>query len=132
MIWMLAAELLWLAFAAWSVVSRESFPKRGFRRAEVMLLGASVVLALAWMTRFDPKAMWHSSTPVASASVVTPKGSCASLRAGMTRKEVESSMGRADEVRSEEETRGPGTTTMTYRASQCSVHLLDGKVELID
>ena len=114
MIWLIAAELLWLVFAAYSVIARERFPKNGFRRAELMLLAASVVLALAWSTRFDPKSLWRSQSHVAVASVVTPRASCATLRAGMTRSEVEARMGRADEIRSDEETRGPSGGRKKY------------------
>ena len=57
---------------------------------------------------------------------------CASIAEGMTAADVRARMGEADETRSDEETRGPGASLMLYRDSRCAVHLLDGRVELIE
>jgi hypothetical protein len=60
------------------------------------------------------------------------KGSCASVAPGMSADEVKSRVGEPDEIRGDEETRGPGASMLLYRGSRCAVHLLDGKVEFIE
>jgi hypothetical protein len=50
----------------------------------------------------------------------------------MAASDVESRLGKADEVRSDEKTRGPGAATWVYRGSRCAVHLLDEKVEMVE
>jgi hypothetical protein len=59
-------------------------------------------------------------------------GSCATIAEGMSAAEVKARMGEADETRNDEETRGPDASILIYRASRCAVHVLDGKVELIE
>ncbi|MFZ2490984.1 MAG: hypothetical protein WA208_05835, partial [Thermoanaerobaculia bacterium] len=64
--------------------------------------------------------------------VSVSRGSCATLSVGMTAAEVKSRMGEPDEARPNEETRGPGATTLIYRDSRCAVHLFDSRVDLIE
>ena len=113
MIVLAAASVIWLALA----LTRKRTP---------MLIGAAI-LAAAWLTQMELR------KPAAQASMIsTPsRGSCATIAPGMTAAEVKSRMGDADEVRSDEETRGPGAAVMIYRDSRCAVHLLDERVELI-
>lgn len=37
-----------------------------------------------------------------------------------------------DEVRDDEETRGPGAKMLVYRGSRCVVHLFEERVELVE
>lgn len=46
--------------------------------------------------------------------------------------EVKSRVGEPDEVRDDEETRGPGAKMLIYRGSRCTVHLFEERVELVE
>ena len=132
-----AALLQWLVFAWLSTFSRAFWPKKGgMRKQEKMLIASSAVLLVGWIAAFDGWAflMGRSGRKTVAASVIGTRqtGSCASLDTGMTAAEVEHRLGKADQVRPDEEVRGPGAVTWLYRSSRCSVHLLDGKVEVVD
>jgi len=123
MILIAAAGLVWLALVA-------------TRRRTPMLIG-SAILAAAWLAQIETpgRGVVHaSSVPFRGApeTRTTPHGSCASIAVGMSAAEVKARMGEADEVRGDEETRGPGASMMIYRSSRCAVHLLDGNVEFIE
>ena len=127
---------IWLALALRSAFSRARFPKKGLRPQEKHLLAGSAVLALCWLAQIDYAALLRSSnTHTAQASAIatsTPKASCATLDVGMTAVEVKRRMGEPDEVRADEETRGPGASILVYRGSRCTVHLLDDRIEFVD
>lgn len=127
-------SVLWLVFAIRSAFSSVRFPKQGWRRTEVQLAIGTGVLALAWIAQVDFRALLQTrqATTQASAVAAAPKTSCATLSAGMTAGDVRSRMGDPDETRSDEETRGPGTSILVYRSSRCAVHLFDDRVEFID
>ena len=130
-----AAAVQWLCFAAASAVSKAKFPKRGLRRSEVMLVISSVILAAGFAATLDTSSLWQRDTATSAASVAAanaPLASCATVAAGMTTAEVTAKLGQADETRSDEETRGPGTSILVYRGSRCAVHLFDGRVEFVD
>jgi hypothetical protein len=129
-----------LAGAAWviaivaSLLSRAAQPKKGLRPAEMRVIGASLVFMLSvgatlWAASAAgrPKVETEAAKP-AKAS----RGTCASLRVGMKSGEVKREMGEPDEIRSEEDVRGPEAEAWVYRASRCSVHVLSGKVDFID
>ncbi len=113
---LIAAAAIWLVLA--------------FTRKRTLMLAASAILAGAWL--------WSAATPVAAvtqaraATGVAALQTCATLAEGMSVAEVQSRVGDPDEVRSDEETRGPGASILIYRASRCAVHVLDGRVELIE
>ena len=126
---------IWLALALRSAFSRARFPKKGLRPQEKHLLAGSVVLALCWFAQIDYAALLRNNTRAAQASAIatsTPKASCATLDVGMTAVGVKRRMGEPDEVRADEETRGPGASILVYRGSRCTVHLLDDRIEFVD
>jgi hypothetical protein len=122
----IAAAVIWLALVA-------------TRKRTLMLAGAAI-LAAAWLggAAGSQPADWFrraKSPPLHSdASMIarTQKGSCASVAPGMSAEEVKSRVGEPDEVRGDEETRGPGASMLLYRGSRCAVHLLDGRIEFIE
>jgi hypothetical protein len=129
--------LVWLVFAALSAFSKSGFPRGEMRTSERNLVISSVALLLAWGVAFDALSLVRTTSGATQASAIaiakrTTSGSCASLKSGMTAEEVTWAIGKADEVRNDEKMRGPGTETWLYRTSRCSVHLLDGKVEVVD
>ena len=130
----LLAAAQWLVFASISAFSRTRFPKKGMRRSEQMLIGSTIALAVASLALIDFTTLWKGDGRVvaASAAASSQRGSCASVDVGMSKDEVVSRMGNPDETRADEETRGPGASVLLYKGSRCAVHLLDGKVELVD
>ena len=131
-----AVALQWLAFAALSTFSRAKQPKTGMRASERNLIVSSAALLIAWAVAFDARSLIHTTSVATQASSIggssSSGGSCASLTADMSSNEVTAKIGKADEVRNDEKTRGPGAETWIYKASRCSVYLLDGKVEAVD
>jgi hypothetical protein len=127
------AVLQWLVIAGIAIATRETFPKKGMRRAELMLLASTAILAMAWLAQIDYLSLWQGTTPTASASAVAPsRGSCATIESGMTLEQVKNRMGEPDRTKPDEETRGPGAVTLSYDGSRCSVHVFDEKVEFVD
>ena len=47
----------------------------------------------------------------------------------MTAVDLEARLGKPDEIRPNDEVRGPGATLWIYRDSRCAVALFDGRVE---
>jgi hypothetical protein len=115
MIVLIAAGVIWLVLA--------------FTRKRVLMLAASAILAGAWLWTAPAQPALSKAAALAPQS---RQASCATIAEGMSVNEVKSRMGEADETRNDEETRGPGASILIYRASRCAVHLLDGKVELIE
>ena len=115
--------MIWLAVAASAVWLALTMT----RSRRLMLIG-SAILAVAWLAQLEMK-----RTPAAQASMITKqKGSCASIAEGMTTAEVKRRVGEPDEIRADEETRGPGARMLVYRGSRCTVHLFEDRVELVD
>lgn len=131
---MAIAGAAWLLAIVASLLSRSPQPKKGFRLSEIVVIGTSCAFALSAMaTFFAVRAM--ESKPVAGAAAKPAQaslGTCASLRVGMRAADVRREMGEPDEIRSEEDVRGPEAQAWVYRASRCSVHVLSGKVDFID
>jgi hypothetical protein len=127
-----AAALQWLVIATASALSRAPKVKSGLRAAEKRLLVSSGVLAAAWLAVFGMNVMPRSRANVAAATAVTPHGSCSSVTTDMPEDEVRAKAGKPDEIRKDEEARGPGAAIWIYRDSRCAVHLFDGKVEFVE
>ncbi len=122
--------LQWLVFAAISGFTRTPAPKGGgLRTAERNLLLSTTAIALLWAIMF---AMPSSKRTAVEAPSSNSGGSCALIEEGMSSASVASKLGKADEVRPDEETRGPSATIWIYRQSRCAVHLFDDKVEFIE
>lgn len=129
--------LLWLVFVALSHFSRSSQPKSGLRSAERNLIICSVALLLAWGVAFDALSLVRSKSDdtdaaAAAAGASGSKGTCYVLTTAMTASQVTAKIGKADEVRNDEKTRGPGAETWIYRGTRCTVAMLDGKVESVN
>jgi hypothetical protein len=131
----IAATVVWLGAALVSAFSRVPFPRHGLRRSEKALFASTLLLFGAWAAQLDfervlgmQSAVRASALPGAAATT----GSCASVATSMSESEVTSRLGKPDERRANEETRGPGSTILIYRASRCTVHLYDGKVDFVE
>jgi hypothetical protein len=126
----------WLVFAAISAFSRRPLPKKGLRRSETSLLISSWLFLFIWLIAFDARTLLTSRRAAAVEASATAarrsSGSCSAIAIGMTSTEVESKLGKPDETRRDEETRGPGASTWVYLENRCAVHLFEDTVEFID
>lgn len=124
-----------LVFVTMAMFSREPRPEHELRDADRNLIYSTVFFAALWLIGFDAKSIAFGSPASAATASTTPgarRASCATLSIGMTDKEVLAKVGAADEVRKEDETRGPGAVMWIYKDSRCAVHIYEGKVEFID
>lgn len=128
------AAAQWIVFALMSVFSRARLPKKGWRAAEKRLLVSTVVFGIAWLYALGAPSLVMTSGNVAQASVAGKRSasSCAAVTLGMSGSEVQSRLGKPDEVRKTEETRGPGASTWIYRDARCALHMYEGTVEFMD
>jgi hypothetical protein len=112
----------WLAFV-WSA------------KKQKILISTGVFIAM-WLVAFDGRALvgWKSAAATQASAVTSraTRGSCSMITNEMTGAEVESRLGKPDELRKNEEVRGPGAAIWIYRDSRCAVHLFDDKVEFIE
>lgn len=128
-----AASLQFASMAMMAIMSSERLPKRGMRGAEKRLLMSAAIFAVAITFIFAPGLSTTSATRTEASLVITRShGSCSSLETGMAADVAEGKLGKPDEIRSDEETRGPGAKIWIYRDSRCAVHIFDDKVEFID
>lgn len=130
-----AAAAQFLVIAAVSAFSRAKFPKFGLRGTEKLLLLSATILFASTIALIDFRGLWKSSSPLATSALVKDepeRASCARIEIGMTRNEVVSRLGKPDETRSDEETRGPGAAVLVYAGSRCAVHVFNGRVEFVE
>lgn len=128
------ATAQWVAFATFAARNRVKPPKHGLRPTERNLLLSTAAFTLLWAAAFLVSSTGPKSA-VAAASVTGSgrvQGSCSSLENGMNAADVRKKMGQPDEVRKDEETRGPGAEVWIYKTSRCAVHLFEQKIEFID
>jgi hypothetical protein len=130
------AAAQWLVFISISAFSRSKHPKSGLRTSEKNLLVSTGFLFVVWLAAFDAGALVSAKPKIDAAAAVTATAhgtaTCAALQTGMKVSEVQTKLGKADEIRSDDNARGPGAVTWIYRDSRCAVHLLDDKVELVE
>jgi hypothetical protein len=128
------AIVQWLLFVAISMAARAPMPESGIRTSERNLLISSALLGIVWigLYRFNGTAKSGQLSAVEATALGTTSGSCSSVRTGMTSRDVQQRMGKPDEIRSEEDARGPGASILIYRGSRCAVHTLDERVDFID
>jgi len=129
-----AALIVLAACAQWMVFLVMRLLYHGIRPLDKALLISSAIFAGAWIAVLTP-ALSPNNASVATASTidaVAPQGSCASVSIGISARRASALMGKPDEVRSDEESRGPGAEMWIYRGSRCTVHVFDGLVEFVD
>ena len=123
-----AALVAVVAVAQWLIFMWSSKKQR-------VLISTAVFVAM-WLVAFDGRALlgWKSSAAAQAAmtSTRTTRGSCSLLTNDMASAEVQTRLGKPDEIRKNEEVRGPGATIWIYKDSRCAVHLFDEKVEFIE
>lgn len=123
----------WFIAVASSIVSRKPQPKTGHRGADTIAVLASIGFALS--VAFAMRAVTTPKKPApgeAASQAAKQQGTCAYLSLGMKAGDVKRMMGEPDELRSEEDVRGPDAEVWVYKSSRCSVHVLSGRVDFID
>ncbi|HUP50703.1 MAG TPA: hypothetical protein VNA04_18155 [Thermoanaerobaculia bacterium] len=124
-----AAALLWLLTLLAGIISWEKSRKGRFRTTDILVLVTSVLLAGAWMLVLMPKT---AAAPVAPVTAQRSIGTCAVIMPGDSEAKVKAKLGDPDEIRGEEETRGPASNVWIYRQSRCAIHFLGDRVESIE
>jgi hypothetical protein len=129
-----AAAALWLVtllVAFLLPVRRAKGKLQPMRKADLAVLVTGVPFAALW---FYALLAGRAPAPVAVQASLTGASakSCALIGVGDSEAKVREKLGTADEIRGEEEQRGPGANVWIYRNSRCAVHLLDGSVESIE
>ncbi|HEX9162882.1 MAG TPA: hypothetical protein VF980_14350 [Thermoanaerobaculia bacterium] len=127
-----AAILQWLVMLVATLLSREKLPTSGLRAADTRLVVSSVILALAWIGVFSSGHAAAANTTEAAMTTGKTHGSCAAVGTDMAANVVKQKVGDPDEIRSDEQTRGPGAVIWIYKDSRCAVHIVDDKVEFVD
>ena len=120
---------IWLATLLAGIVSWEKTKKGRVRRTDIFVFAVSVLAGAVWMFALMPR------TAVAAAkknSLRVTSGTCAMIAPGDTEVKVKSRLGDPDEIRSEEETRGPASNVWIYRDSRCAIHFFGDRVESIE
>ena len=136
--WVVIAAVLvllqWLIFVLISLISREESPDEGLRGSDRRLVVSSAVLAVVWIGLYALRGSAPSSgsTALEASAMTSGGGGCSAIQSGMPSQEVQQKMGKPDEIRSDEDARGPGASILIYRGSRCAVHTLDDRVDFID
>ena len=130
------AVVQWIVFATISAKAETKAPKKGLRLVDRNLIISTAVFLMMWLGALDVTGAWGPKTSAAiteaAMSATKPGASCATIAVGMREAEVRKKMGKPDEVRADEETRGPGAEMLIYRGARCAVHLFEKKVEFVD
>jgi hypothetical protein len=124
------AILVWLVFAAMALLGKTE-------EIDIRLIAGSIVFAVLSFIAFDGMALVRSrtaanATEAAAVAAKTSHASCAAVQPGMSAAQLEARLGKPDEIRPNEEVRGPGATLWVYRDSRCAIALFDGVVELTE
>ena len=114
-----------------SVFSRARLPKTGTRRADRNLVISSAVFAMLWIFCIRDLRRLENSRRRGGRNRESP-GVVHLVDVGMSSASVKSRLGEPDEMRNDEETRGPSASKWIYRGSRCVVHVFEDKVEFID
>jgi len=126
----------WLVLASMASFAPSKKPKSGMRKSDVRLIVSSALFGALALVAFDGMALvhWKPSTPTTAAAVVAPAShaSCVVVQPEMTAAQLEAKLGKPDEIRPNDEVRGPGATLWIYRDARCAVALFDGKVEMTE
>ena len=124
-----ALAAVWLLTLLIGVMSWEKGRGR-FRTTDIAVLAVSVIAGGAWIFILLPRS---EAAAVAEAGMLSkPRATCAVIEPGQTEEMVKSKLGDPDEIRGEEELRGPASNVWIYRDSRCAVHFFGNVVESIE
>jgi hypothetical protein len=131
MLLLLALAAVWMLALLAGIISWEKGRGR-LRATDIVVLVISLIAGGVWMFALLPREA--SATPAANEAAAVPKriATCAVIEAGESESSVRKRLGDPDEIRSEEELRGPGADVWIYRDSRCAVHFISDRVESIE
>ena len=115
--------VLWLVTLLLAAVFPADKTGYGIRRIDVFVIILAIAFGVAWFV-----GMLYSVPKTKRQQVARRSASCVSVKTGQSEKKVREVLGSPDEIRSEEEVRGPGADVWIYRDSRCAVHYLAGSV----
>ena len=120
---------LWMLTLIAGAVSWEKPRKGKVRQTDLFVLVMSLIAGTIWIFALMPRS---AASPVAKTEARAKTGTCALIAPGDTDAKVKERMGQPDEIRSEEETRGPASHVWIYTDSRCAVHFFGNRVESIE
>jgi hypothetical protein len=113
----------WLVTLLLAAVLPAGRSGHGIRRVDVFVIVLTVAFGLAWFA-----GLLYTPPKSKSQPVTTRSQSCVSVKVGQPESKVRELLGEPDEIRSDEEVRGPGADVWIYRDSRCAVHYMLGSV----
>lgn len=132
---LIVALVPWLVFVLLGL-RRAQAPHEPRRTANWPLVASSLMLAVVWVVALGGFSDLTREEAVSTAAVTrtgaVSQATCASIRTGMGTREVRETLGEPDEIVNEEQIRGPDAEQWTYRASRCSIHLVNEEVQFIE
>lgn len=121
-----AVATLWLLLLFVAAVSWERHPvDRMFRRTDRWVLIATLLFGAAWFYSFGHIRTFEQHKAVRVVS-------CATVAEGDREGQVKEKLGAPDEIRGEEETRGPAANVWIYKQAGCAVHLFGDRVDSVE
>ncbi len=127
----MTTTILAIAIAQWLLFATIAFVARAKSAGRNLAL-STVIFAAGWLTALDARSLVRSRHVETSAIASKTTAPCSVVDTGMTSADVQSRLGKADQIRSDEEIRGPRAEAWIYRDSRCVVHFFDGKVEFVE
>lgn len=115
---------LWLLTLLLAAVLPARKNGRGIRGVDAFVIILTIAFGLAWFVGLLYTPQRSTSQP----TMATRSSSCVSVKVGQAESKVRELLGEPDEIRPEEEVRGPGADVWIYRDSRCAVHYLAGNV----
>lgn len=126
---LLGVMAIWIVTLLIGIASWEK-PKKGrLRRTDIFVFAVSVLAGGIWIVALMPRS---ARAAVAKNTLRVSSGTCASIAIGDTETKVKNRLGDPDEIRGEEETRGPASNVWIYRDSRCAIHFFGDRVESIE
>lgn len=121
------AGALWVLTLLAGILSWEK-GRGAVRKTDIVVLVVSVIAGGIWMFALMPRTA--GAAPEAGGRKRT--ATCALVEVGQTEEQVKARLGEPDEIRGEEELRGPASNVWIYRDSRCAVHFFGNRVESIE
>ncbi|HEX6178779.1 MAG TPA: hypothetical protein VF057_10505, partial [Thermoanaerobaculia bacterium] len=123
-----ALAAVWLLTLLVGIVSWEKGRGR-FRKTDLAVLIVTVIVGGAWIFMLLPRDEAAALMTSEAGMVSKPRATCAVIEPGQTEEIVKKKLGDPDEIRGEEELRGPASNVWIYRDSRCAVHFFGNVVE---
>ena len=126
---MAAIAVSWLLAVLLAAILPAKKKLDGLRRVDLFVVVLTIAFGIAWFAGIVyPMKQERRTTRAATKR----ERSCVSVEAGQTESKVRALLGEPDEIRPEEDVRGPGSDVWIYRDSRCAVHTMMGTVIAVE